>query len=124
MKEIGERLRSLREGVKLSQVRMADILGVQQSTINRFETGKSTPSAETLIKYADYFDVSLDYIFARTDRPQGKTYGYEPQILQEKAAQSAQMREFIEMCFDPKSPFHQKLKATLVRIMEEEQNDI
>ena len=43
MEQIGKRLRALREGVRLTQVNMAEILGVQQSRINRFETGRSTP---------------------------------------------------------------------------------
>ena len=59
MKELGERLRILRESVKLSQVKMAELLGVKQSSINRYEQGQSAPSLETLVKYADYFDVSM-----------------------------------------------------------------
>ena len=59
MKELGERLRILRESVKLSQVKMADLLGVKQSSINRYEQGQSAPSLETLVKYADYFDESI-----------------------------------------------------------------
>ena len=62
MKELGERLRILRESVKLSQVKMAELLGVKQSSINRYEQGQSAPSLETLVKYADYFDVSMDYL--------------------------------------------------------------
>ncbi len=46
MEQIGKRLRALREGVRLTQVQMAEILGVQQSRINRYETGQSTPSPE------------------------------------------------------------------------------
>ena len=49
MKELGERLRILRESVKLSQVKMADLLGVKQSSINRYEQGQSAPSLETLV---------------------------------------------------------------------------
>lgn len=120
MKEIGKRLKDLREGVKLSQVKLAEILGTQQSSINRYETGQSTPGPEVFLRYADYFDVSMDYIYCRTDQPQGKLYNYQPQLLQEKAAQNAEMREFIEMCFDPKSPVNEKLKAALFRLMEEE----
>ena len=67
MKELGERLRRLRESVKLSQVKMAELLGVKQSSINRYEQGQSAPSLETLVRYADYFDVSLDYLLGRTD---------------------------------------------------------
>lgn len=51
MEQIGKRLRALREGVRLTQVNMAKILGVQQSRINRFETGRSTPPPEVFIKY-------------------------------------------------------------------------
>ena len=108
MKELGERLRILRESVKLSQVKMAELLGVKQSSINRYEQGQSAPSLETLVKYADYFDVSMDYLFARTE--------YRPKI----AAGSDEMKQFIEMCFDPQSPMSEKLKQTLLQIMEED----
>lgn len=116
MKELGERLRILRESVKLSQVKMAELLGVKQSSINRYEQGLSAPSLETLVKYADYFDVSMDYLFARTDKPQGKLYDYRPKI----ATGSEEMRQFIEMCFDPQSPMSEKLKQTLLQMMEVE----
>jgi len=116
MKELGERLRILRESVKLSQVKMAELLGVKQSSINRYEQGLSAPSLETLVKYADYFDVSMDYLFARTDKPQGKLYDYRPKI----ATGSEEMRQFIEMCFDPQSPMSEKLKQTLFQMMEVE----
>ena len=86
---------------------MAELLGVKQSSINRYEQGQSAPSLETLVKYADYFDVSMDYLFARTDNPQGKLYEYRPKI----AAGSDEMKQFIEMCFDPQSPMSEKLKT-------------
>ena len=60
MKELGERLRILRESVKLSQVKMADLLGVKQSSINRYEQGQSAPSLETLAKISQILRVSLD----------------------------------------------------------------
>ena len=84
MEQIGKRLRALREGVRLTQVNMAEILGVQQSRINRFETGRSTPPPEVFIKYADYFNVSMDYLYCRTDEPRGKLYDYQPQALKDK----------------------------------------
>ena len=114
MKEVGKRLKALRESIGISQVKMAELLGVKQSSINRYEQGLSAPSLETLVKYADYFDVSMDYIFARTDKPQGKLYEYRPKI----AAGSEEMKQFIEMCFDPQSPMSEKLKQTLLQMME------
>ena len=74
MKIIGERLRSLRESVRLSQGKLAKEFGVSQSALARYEIDDSTPSPEVFLKYADYFDVSLDYIFGRTDDPHGMIY--------------------------------------------------
>ena len=119
MEQIGKRLRSLREGIRLTQVNMAEIVGVQQSRINRYETGQSTPSPEVFIKYADYFNVSMDYLYCRTDNPHGELYNYQPQVLKEKVEQHREMKEFIEMCFDPQAPVNQRLKEALFRIMEE-----
>ena len=69
MQILGERLKALREGMKLSQQKVADMIGCPQTSIYRYENGTYTPSAEALLWYADYFDVSLDYIFGRTDKP-------------------------------------------------------
>ena len=121
MEQIGKRLRSLREGIRLTQVQMAQILGVQQSRINRFETGQSTPSPEVFLKYADYFDVSMDYLYCRTDEPRGKLYDYQPGRLKGKNIQNQELRDFIEMCFDPQAPVNKRLKEALFRIMEEGQ---
>ena len=121
MEQIGKRLRALREGIRLTQVQMAQILGVQQSRINRFETGQSTPSPEVFLKYADYFDVSMDYLYCRTDEPRGKLYDYQPERLKGTNIQNQELREFIEMCFDPQAPVNKRLKEALFRIMEEGQ---
>lgn len=119
MEIIGQRLRALRESVGLSQNKLAGMIGVRQSSINRYENGQSVPSVQTFRWYADYFDVSMDYIFGRTDKPQGKLYNYEPQLIRDKAENSEELRQFVEMCFDPKSPMNDKLKQTLIRMLEE-----
>ena len=118
-KKIGERLRDLRRGVHISQKKLASILGTQQSSINRYEQGQSVPVPEIFIKYADYFDVSMDYLYCRTDDPRGKQYEFQPKILQEKAGDNKEMREFIEMCFDPKSPVNGRLKEALFQMLNE-----
>lgn len=121
MKEqIGERLKSLRVGVQLSQAKLAGLLGTQQSSINRYEQGQAVPGPEIFVRYADYFDVSMDYLYCRTDEPRGKLYAYQPQALMERARENKEMRDFIEMCFDPKSPVNGRLKEALLRIMAEE----
>ena len=76
MKEAGKRLKALRESIGISQMKLAEAIASTQSSINRYENGQSTPPVELFRRYADYFDVSLDYIFARTDKPQGVTYEF------------------------------------------------
>ena len=112
MKEIGIRLRTLREGLNLSQAKIAKLIGTSQVSINRYESGGAFPPAKTLLWYADYFDVSMDYIFNRTDKPQGKLYDFKPKI-----EDNEDMRQFIEMCFDPNSTMSGKLKDTLLQMM-------
>ena len=86
-----------------------------QSSINRYENGYSDVPIAILLWYADYFDVSLDYIFGRTDNPQGKLYEYKPKIQQS----DPQMQKFVEMCFDPASPMNARLKETLLQMLGE-----
>ena len=86
-----------------------------QSAINRYENGYSDVPNAILLWYADYFDVSLDYIFGRTDKPQGKLYDYTP-----KAFDDEKMQQVVEMCFDPKSPANAKLKEAVLKLLREE----
>ena len=115
MKQLGMRLRALREGIGLSQSKFADVIGSTQSSINRYENGQATPTVELLRKYADYFDVSMDYIFARCDDPRGKLY--ENRIMRQSDA--PELRDFIEMCFEPGSPMNERLKESLFQMMTE-----
>ena len=117
MKQLGNRLRALRESIGISQAKFADVIGSTQSSINRYENGQATPTVELLRKYADYFDVSMDYIFARTDHPEGNLYAHQPKAL----AGNREMRQFIELCFDPGSPYNERLKETMLRMLEEMQ---
>ena len=97
----------------LSRVRMAEAVGSTQSSVNRYENGQATPTVALFRAYADYFNVSMDYIFAWTDKPQGQTYEYKPR----QTLDNPQMRQFIEMCFDPESPVSGKMKETLLQMM-------
>ena len=115
MKEVAERIRDLRLSVKLSQAKMGQIVGVRQSSLDRYEHNQSSPSFETLVRYADYFDVSLDYIFGRTDNPQGKQYEGKIRF----AEIDPEMEKFVEMCFDPKSPMNERLKKTILNMLRE-----
>lgn len=63
------RLKQLRTTRGVSQVRLAMELSVSQHTISRYETGEREADYAMLIRIADYFDVSIDYLLERTDNP-------------------------------------------------------
>jgi len=113
MEITAKRLLELRKSINFSQVKMAVILGISQSALNRLEHNQQIISDEILMKYADYFDVSLDYICGRTDNSEGKLFSARPNI----DIDSDEIRQFIEMCFNPQSKMSVKLKDTLYRIM-------
>lgn len=119
MAKLGGRLRSLREASNLLQKDIAAKVGTTQTSINRYELNKGTPPTDTLLWYADYFDVSLDYIYGRTDEPRGKLYDYKPEVLREASERNEEIRQFVEMCFDPKSSINPRLKAMLVKMLED-----
>ena len=56
------RLRELRLARKMSQQRLAIELSMSQNTISRYENGEREPGIDELIRIADYFNVSLDYL--------------------------------------------------------------
>lgn len=63
------RLKQLREQKNISQQKLAIALAMNQNTISRYETDAREADYSTLIKIADYFDVSIDYLLERTDNP-------------------------------------------------------
>ena len=67
MKVFGERLLELRKEKGISQAMLAKDLSVSYSVVCYWETDRSEPTAPNLIKLADYFGVSVDFLLGRTD---------------------------------------------------------
>ena len=61
------RLKELRKMRNISQAKLAADLNMNQNSISRYENMEREADYETLIKFADYFNVSLDYLLGRTD---------------------------------------------------------
>ena len=120
MQEVAQRLKSLRESVGLSQAKLAALMGATQASVNRYENGQSSPPLKILRWYADFFDVSLDYIFARTERPEGKLYEHKPKVVEAITQDNKELRQFVDMCFDPASPVSEKFRETLTKLLEEQ----
>lgn len=64
------RLKELRQNRKISQLKLAMDLEMNQNSISRYENGTREADYATLIKLADYFNVSIDYLLERTDNPE------------------------------------------------------
>lgn len=62
----GEKLKHLRTQNKLSQRALGDILHTSAATINRYEKGLRQPKPDLILKLADYFNVSTDYLLKKT----------------------------------------------------------
>ncbi len=63
------RIKELRKSKRISQIKLGIDLNMSQNTISRYETGEREPSISDLIRIADYFGVSVDYLLERTDNP-------------------------------------------------------
>ena len=60
MKPIG--LRAIRKEKGYSQVKVSMDLNISREAISNYETGKRCPNIEMLIKFSDYYNVSIDYL--------------------------------------------------------------
>jgi len=120
---IGEKLRQLRDNANLTQVALASKMGLTQSTINRYENGHSEAPYHVLLWYADYFNVSLDYIFGRTENTFGKYFAYQPDVVRSEMEERPDWGEFVEACFEEGSPMNMRLKEMLKGFVEEEKNE-
>ena len=63
------RFKQLRRQRGISQLKLAMDLGLNQNSISRYESGEREADYQTLIRLADYFNVSVDYLLERTENP-------------------------------------------------------
>lgn len=67
MESFSKRLKELRTESKLSTLALAKIIGVSDATISFWENNKTDITSTNLIKLADFFDVSTDYLLGRKE---------------------------------------------------------
>ncbi|WP_252242915.1 helix-turn-helix transcriptional regulator [Clostridium sp. ZS2] len=65
--DFGNRLKELREDNAMKQSELANMLNIARNTISSYESNINEPSLDILVKIADIFNVSLDYLMCRTD---------------------------------------------------------
>ena len=62
------KLKEIRKKRKISQLKLALDLNMNQNTISRYENMERQADYQTLVRFADYFGVSLDYLLGRVDK--------------------------------------------------------
>lgn len=114
-------LRILRKNKGLSMKELGEIIGVAESTISQYETGKREPDFETLLKLGEFFNVSVDYLL-RGDTPQNEK---KPTLTKKDerdiAKTLAELKETLEnqegLMFDG-DPMSDEAKESILAAME------
>ena len=68
MPTFAERIKELRTERNLTQEQLGEVIGVKHYSIYSYEKGRAYPEMRGLVKLADYFGVSMDYLAGRTDK--------------------------------------------------------
>ena len=97
------RIAELRKKRNMSQKQFSKLLNVAQNTISQWETGQRDIDSTTLIKIAEFFNVSTDYLLCLTDMPspptQEKTPSYQEEVLRDREditpEMASEVRQFI-----------------------------
>ena len=79
------RIRDLREDHDKKQLELANYLHVKPNTYSDYERGKINIQIDTLIKIADFYHVSLDYLVGRDDVPNRKKKNFSSQFFRPAA---------------------------------------
>ena len=66
---VKNRLKELRKSKKLTQVGLQMQTGIEQALLSKFENEERVPPTETLLLLAEFYNVSIDYILCRTEKP-------------------------------------------------------
>lgn len=68
--DMQNRLRQLRKSRGYTQISLQMQTGIEQALLSKFENGERVPPTETLLRLAEFYNVSIDYILCRTDKPE------------------------------------------------------
>lgn len=90
MAQFKDLLSELRKDAGLSQKQFAELFHQSGSTISSYETGRNEPNYETLIQYAEYFNVTTDYLIGRVK------HNLSPEILSERIVDGVEIWEIVK----------------------------
>lgn len=111
--EFKDRLKELRKRKGLSQVTLAEKLGLSKSTIGAYETGDISPSLEALNLIADFFNVDINYLLGKED---GSTYYLDPEAAE--LANEIANRSELKVLFDATRDISREDIEVVIRMLE------
>lgn len=101
MDTISIRLKELRKEKDVMQKDVANFLDISSSAYGFYEQGKRTPTSDIVVKLAEYFDVSTDYLLGKTDERNIET---KKENDVEKGINTIFQKEVVQLCGEPLSP--------------------
>ncbi|MGV8168157.1 MAG: helix-turn-helix domain-containing protein [Alkaliphilus sp.] len=115
----GEKIRTLREEKKMSQIEMAKKLQITSQALSQYELNKRMPDTGMVQKIADFFNVTTDYILGRT-----KIKNYEEKIYEDQEKYSATTRQIEGLSEDSRKELQKyiellKIKESIEKTEEE-----
>ena len=111
---LAKRLKELREEQHVSQAKIGKMCGITQNAVFKYENGVSFPPMNILLFYADYFNVSLDWLFGRCDSREGKAYSGVSRSNKER------MDAYTEEILDESTPLGKRLMEMIHSAIKEE----
>lgn len=100
MKPYGDRIAYLRKKHNLTQEELAEQLNISRASLSHYETNRREPDYDTLVRLADFFNVSLDYIMARTEEPTVLTDQNVKEFLNELELSNEQLLDKFTLTID------------------------
>jgi len=90
---IGTRLKKLRKDMNLTQAELSHGLSISRSSLSLYEINKREPDRETMNKIADYFKVSLDYLYGRSE----DTFSSKNRVMNISASLTEKEKRLLEI---------------------------
>lgn len=116
MKTLGDRLKSAREKMNLTQIDVSKQTGINNKTISNYENNISSPDPQTLKIFAEVYETSADYLIGRTDDTNIKEVNIDCDaclidvsgLPEEAVRQVEDFVEFIRQKYTPKKIYRKK----------------
>lgn len=113
-----ERLKTLRKEKGISQADVAEFLGISKAAYGFYESGRNMPSVDILMNIATYFDVSIDYILARSNFRSLRTNQYV-----EAAQMKNDLDKLADLPDDDKQMIEDLIELRYQKWLKEQQKD-